>query len=150
MMQLDKKIQKILKNLKRFNDVRIIGLIVFGGIVLLVAWSGLEVVQKNYELEKRVAELKAENEVNKLENANLELKTKYFETDHYLELTARRQFSKAAPGEQLYLVPKDVAMSKTVDLPKTKAEIEAATAKPKPKYMQNLEAWLDFFFSRGG
>lgn len=133
---------------KRYSDVRVIGLLIFAVIVLLVTWSGMKVMQTNYELQKREAELRQKNEINKLENENLRLKNTYYETDHYLELTARRQFNKAAPGEKLYLVPESVAMSKTVDLPKTTAEEIEQQRANKPKYQQNFEAWLDFLFKR--
>lgn len=138
--------EKLFKKLKRYSDVRIIGLVVFGIIVLLVTWSGLQVMQTNYELQKKEASLRAENENKKLENSNLKLENKYLETDHYLELTARRQFNKAAPGEQLHLVPEEVALRYTVDLPKTQSQIREEQSTNKSKYQQNFEAWLDFFF----
>lgn len=118
----------------------------FGLVVLLITWSSFRVLQVNYELQKKEAYLRQKNEITKLENENLKLKNTYLETDEYLELTARRQFNKAAEGESLYLIPKEVAMSKTIDLPKDKAEEEAAKAANKSKYRQNLEEWMDFLF----
>jgi cell division protein FtsB len=139
--------QNIIEKLKYLSDVRVAGLLVFGVIVLLVSWSGLQVMQKNYELEKREARLRAENVNKKLENENLKLKNTYFETDHYLELASRRQFSKAAPGEKLFLVPREVAFDNTVE-PAEEENSEQERVKPKSKYQQNIDAWLDFMFSR--
>lgn len=137
------------KKYKKFSDVRVIGLVMFGLVVLLITWSSFRVLQINYELQKKEAYLRQKNEITKLENENLKLKNTYLETDEYLELTARRQFNKAAEGETLYLIPKEVAASKTVDLPQDKAEEEAAKAAQKPKYRQNLEEWMDFLFKTG-
>src|SRR5690606_14522893 len=101
---------------KSLGDVRNIGLIVFGIIAVLVTWSGIKVVQTNYDLQKRIATMQQQNDIKKLENSNLELKNRYYETDQYLELAARRQYNKALPGEKLLIVPKSVALAHTVDV----------------------------------
>lgn len=134
------------KKYKKFTDVRVIGLFMFGLVVLLITWSSFRVLQVNYELQKKEAYLRQKNEITKLENENLKLKNTYLETDEYLELTARRQFNKAIDGETLYLIPKEVAMSKTIDTPQDKAEEEAAKSADKSKYRQNLEEWMNFLF----
>lgn len=133
---------------KELSDVRLIGLIMFGVVAVLVAWSSLKTLQVNYELQKKEAVLRQKNINKKLENQNLKFKNTYFETDEYLELTARRQFNKAAPGEELYLIPKDIALSKTVKPQDTSAETQQRQAQQKTKYQRNLEAWLGFLFHR--
>lgn len=138
---------KYLKKVEPFMDVRVFGLMVFAVIMLLVSWSGLKVLQTNYELEKRITQLNQRNQIQDLQNQNLKLKNQYFETDQYLELTARRQFSKAAPGEKLYLVPDSVAMAKTIDVPKEAVQVKASE-KPLPKYRENLNAWMAFLMHR--
>ena len=131
---------------KQFLDIRLVGLLAFGVVVILVAWSSLRVLQINYDLQKQETSLRQRNQLQKLENENLRLKNVYFESDEYLELSARRQFNKAAPGEKLYIIPQSVAMSKTVELPKTEKTIKTEANENKPKYQQNLQAWKDFFF----
>ena len=141
---------KYLEKLKPFMDVRVLGLILFGIIVLLVSWSGLSVLQNNYKLEKALAGLKQQTSVQQLENENLKLKNQYYETDQYLELAARRQFDKAAPGESAYLVPASVALGKTVDIPKEQQTALPMPAKPKSKYRQNIDDWIDFLLHQNG
>src|SRR5688572_22142749 len=106
------KLKKYRKHpyVEQLKDVRVIGLIAFCVIALLVAWSGLGAIQSNYVLQKQIARLEQENQVKDLENNNLKLKNQYYNTDQYLELQARRQFGRAAPGETLILVPKGVAL----------------------------------------
>ncbi len=135
------------KRLQRFSDVRVIGLIAFGIVMVLVAWSSLRVLQVNYELQKQETSLKQKNELQKLENENLKFKNVYYESEEYLELSARRQFNKAAPGEKLYLIPSSVAMSHTTDLPKTQSQVERDKQQHRPKYSQNLENWRIFFLN---
>lgn len=134
------------ENIKRFSDIRVIGLIAFGIVVLLVSWSSLRVLQVNYELEKQETGLQQKNQIQKLENENLRLRNVYFESDEYLELSARRQLNKGLAGEKLYLVPESVAMSHTVSLPKTQQQIEIEKQQHRSKFQQNLEDWKNFFF----
>jgi cell division protein FtsB len=135
--------------MQQLRDVRVLGLLVFVMLVLLTTWSGIKVIQTNYELARRVASLEQEVEVRQLENANLRLRNQYYETDEFLELAARRQFGRAAPGEKLMLVPKEVALSHTVDLSgKSKTTAEQPQEGDKPAYQRNFEAWVNFFLHR--
>lgn len=136
---------KYLRHLRDLRDVRTLGLLLFAGVVLLVSWSGVGVIQANYDLQKQIADLEQQVELKELENSNQRLRNQYYETDQYLELQARRQFNKAAPGEKLYIVPKNVALSHSVEpiipTPETEADKPA-----KPFYQKNFEAWINFLF----
>ncbi len=128
--------------------MRNVGLYIFTLIVVVISWSGVKTVQKNYELQKKISVLAQQNAVLKLQNENTALQNKYFETDQYLELAARQNLGLAAPGEQVLLVPKSLAM-KYVDpslAPKTNQV--STTADNRPKYIRNLEAWRDFLLGR--
>lgn len=133
----------------QLRDVRVVGLIFFGVIALLVTWSTLGAIQANYELQKQIARLEEQNKVHELENANLALKNQYFETDQYLELTARRQYGKALPGEKVLLVPESVALAKTIDIKEDRPQGEKKSPQ-KPRYQKNFEAWMRFLFRPEG
>lgn len=133
--------------IKQLGDIRNIGLIVFAILFLLVSWSVVQAIQTNYELQKRISKLEQENKVKELENSNLKLRNEYLNTDQFLELSARRQFGKSAPGETLITVSKEAALSKVI----ASASNETAknlTEPSKPKYQQNFEAWADWFLHR--
>lgn len=132
------------------SDVRVIGLLAFFAVILLVAFSSVRVLQTNYELQKKENELLQINEIKTLENENLKLKNVFFESDEYLELTARRQFNKALPGEELYVIPESVALRKVKNTPKASASEEKLKqeSESKPDYQKNLEAWRDFLLHR--
>lgn len=141
------KIKKTLQThiVKVFSDVRSFGLLVFVIAALLVTWSGIRVVQRNYDLQKQISVMRQENEIKRLANSNLALKNQYLETDQYLELTARRQYNRALPGEKLLIVPKAVALAHTVEPPA--AETDPVTVEHEgPWYERNFNAWLDFLF----
>ena len=141
---------KIKESIKLLSDVRVVGLLAFFAVIMLVAYSSVRVLQTNYELQKKENELLQINEIKQLENENLRLKNVYLESDEYLELTARRQFNKALPGEELYVIPESVALAKVKDTPDITPtdEKDKQEAENKPVYQKNLEAWRDFFFHK--
>ena len=131
---------------KQMRDIRLLGLNLFVAIALLVTWNSVGVIQANYELQQDLSRLQQENEIRALENETLRLRNEYYQTDQYLELAARKQFSKAAAGETLVLVPDEVALRYSHEpLPNPEASLATST---KPKYQQNFEAWMEFFFRR--
>jgi cell division protein FtsB len=133
------------------SDVRSLGMIVFGVIALLVTWSSVRVVQTNYDLEKQMSAIQQQNDVQGLANNNQKLKNEYYTTDAYLELSARRHFNKAAPGEKLLIVPKEVALAHSIELPKPKTAAENLNDTIKasgPSLQRNFNAWMTFLFHR--
>jgi cell division protein FtsB len=151
MLPKTKKLQQ-LPLLSWISDVRMLGLVVFTILALLVTWSGIKVVQTNYELQKQMSAMQQKNEVSKLKNSNLALKNQYYETDQYLELAARRQYNKGLPGEKLLIVPKSVALAHTVEVKIPQPEVKNASALENegPWYESNFNAWLEFLFRREG
>lgn len=141
-MDYPRKLLKIIESILR--DTRALALIGFAVIAVLVAWNSVGVLQQNYELEKKISSLKQRNDVAKLENENQKLRNKYFESDEYLELTARRQLGKAKDGEKLYLIPRGLAESSSINVKPIVEEIPEPELQ-KNKYQRNIESWIRFF-----
>ncbi len=144
------KIKNLVKHplAHELRDVRVLSMVVFGVIVLLVSWSGVRVIEINYQLQQQLSRMEEQNKLRQLENANKNLENQYYQSNQYLELQARKQFGKAAPGETLLLVPKNVALAHTIDLPQKDQQTQTAETPAKPFYQQNFEAWMRFFFHR--
>ncbi len=134
---------------EQWRDTRLWTFVVFGVVVLLASWSGVRVIETNYELQKKIAKLEQQNEVIQLQNRNQSLKNQYLESDTYLELAARKQFGKAAPGETLVIVPQQVSYTYATELPNaTVAENQQSNDDTnEPFYARNLNAWRDFVFA---
>lgn len=130
----------------RLRDVRFAGQLLFLVVVLLVSWSGVKAIDANYTLQKQIASLQQQNDVQQLENNNLALQNDYYNSNQYLELSARQNFGLAAPGEKELLVPANVALSYTAPEPKTPTA--ARPASNQPLYARNVQAWVDFFLHR--
>ena len=138
------------ERLKQLTDIRNIGLYIFTVIVLAISWSGVKTVQSNYELQKQISVLKQQNDVLRLTNENTYLQNQYLGTNQYLELSARRNFGLAAPGETVLLVPKSVAM-KYVDPslnPDSNDTSGVSADTNKSKAAKNLQDWRDFLLGR--
>jgi cell division protein FtsB len=131
----------------QLRDLRVVGLLLFLVIVLLVSWSGVKAIETNYDLQKQIAALRQQNRVKELANENLKLENEYFETPQYLEVAARHDFGLAKKGETVLNVPRTVAVSFTVDLPKPQAPKEETKVR-QPTYQRNFQAWMDFLFHR--
>lgn len=131
----------------RLQDVRFAGQVLFVIIVLLISWSGVKAIETNYQLQRQISALRQQSDIQKLKNTNLKLQNEYFNTNQYLELSARQNFGLAAPGEKELIVPKDVALSYTVPLPQS-GDSNATTTTKQSRFEQNYQAWVDFFMHR--
>lgn len=148
-MPLQQKLQDYFKlalaYVANLQDIRVVGQLVFVVIVLLVSWSGVKAINTNYALQKQIASLQQQTAIQQLENNNLKLRNQYYNSSQYLELAARQNFGRAAPGEKEIVVPTQVALSYTVPVPK--APVPKPEARPS-QYQRNIEAWVSFFLHR--
>jgi cell division protein FtsB len=130
---------------KGLYDFRLVVLVVIGLISLSVFWNGAKIIQRNYELTQKVAEITKENEILELENRNKELQNQYLATDEFAELTARRIFGKASPGERVYIVPEEVAIA---SLESPTSEDSSTENIEDGDSRSNFEAWMNIYFGR--
>jgi len=145
-IKTEKYKQQAVFYVQRMSDLRFAGQVVFAIIVLLITWSGVKSIQTNYGLQKQISQLNQENAVKKLQNDNLALQNQYYNSNQYLELSARQNFGLAAPGEKELIVPQAVALAHTVNLPTPTQQISADAH--QPAYQKHFEAWVNFFLHR--
>lgn len=136
--------EPIVKRISRFFELRFAGQAVFIVIILLITWSGIGAIQSNYKLQEQLNELNQQNELANLQNENIALQNEYYQSNGYLELSARENLGLALPGETELLVPDNVALSYTVPQPATSTGI----VKNPTKSQQDFAAWVDFFMHR--
>ncbi|MFI5271292.1 MAG: septum formation initiator family protein [Candidatus Saccharimonadales bacterium] len=147
-MQIKRKEKTaLLEVVNKLNDVRFIGQVIFVVVVLLLSWSGVKVIQTNYNLQKQIAILNQQNNLQKLKNNNLALQNQYYNSDQYLELSARQNFGLAAQGEKELIVPQQVALDYTIDV-KSISTTSTVQISKQPKYQKNIESWVNFFLHR--
>lgn len=142
------KLEKIYDYVLQFRDVRAVGLLFFLVIVLLISWSGVKVIDTNYRLQKQISEYQQQNQVRQLANTNIKLENQYFQTNQYLDISARQNFGLAAPGETVLNVSTAVALTHTVDLQDTEQVQVTKTKAKQPSYQRNFQAWINFLLHR--
>lgn len=136
-------IKQLTELVGRFRDIRFTGQVVFAAMLLLVSWSSIKTIQTNYVLQKQIATLRQQNAVAELETKNAALQNEYFKTDTYLELSARRNYGLAMPGETVMLVPRSVAYAYAPELQNAENDTDKLAAKPS-----NFQSWINFFLNR--
>ncbi len=143
---LDRIIKKLkTKNIANYFTFGAIGIYVVAIVSISVAWAGTKAIQRNYQLLREVAVLEQEADISRQRVENQKLLNEYYKSDAFLELAARRQLNKAAPGEKLLIVPKEVALSKLPESTQDKADSDKDTKAD----LANWQAWLRFLTGRG-
>ncbi len=125
---------RIKKQLTLDNVVLLVAML----LALSWAWSTVNVLTRNYDLERQVQQTDLDNQLIELQNENLKLEQAYFQTDEYLELQARKLLNKAQPGEHLVILPKTDETAVTTNSTKVSSVSKS-----------NFELWVDFLFGRG-
>lgn len=133
------------KNLRSYFSLGALGVYLIAVVSLSVAWASTKAIQRNYQLMKDISVLEQEADIAKQKVANQKLENEYYKSDAFLELAARSQLNKAALGEKLMIVPKEVALAK---LPAGSVEADLGPIATK-KEIPNWQAWLQFLTGRG-
>lgn len=127
----------MLEQLKaKFAKLASPGMLIIVGVA--VFWLGfmtitIDVMNRNYRLQRQVDQGMLDNQVIEIQNENLRLERAYYKTDEYLELSARALLGKALPGEHLVLLKR--AEVADTNQGKTNQQFEQRS---------NLDQWLDF------
>ena len=127
----------MLEQLKvRFAKLASPGMLMIVGVA--VFWLGfititIDVMNRNYRLQRQVDQGALDNQVIEIQNENLRLEQAYYKTNEYLELSARALLGKALPGEHLVLLKR--AEVADTNQGKTNQQFEQRS---------NLDQWLDF------
>ncbi len=122
----------------------------FNNLVILTAfliaagwvWGSLQVMQRNYGLQKEVDQKRRELQLADLQKQSLQLQQRYYQTDEYRELAAREALGLVMPGEKLLILPANSQVAKDAD---KKPVTSSAAATPQDK-TSNMEQWLNFLF----
>lgn len=112
-----------------------VGFIVAGGAIFWLVFMTItiDVMNRNYRLQRQVDQGMLDNQVIEIQNENLRLEQAYYKTNEYLELSARALLGKALPGEHLVLLKR--AEVADTNQGKTDQQFEQRS---------NIDQWLDF------
>lgn len=100
------------------------------------AWGSIEMMQRNYTLQRTLDLKRREQTLAELENATLAYEKRYYESDEYKELAARKYVGLASEGEKVLILPP----SEVRDTTETAAS-QSIIANETPS---NFRQWVDF------
>ena len=143
--------------MKKINLQKIIyttrrSLLTFNNLVILVAfliaagwvWGSLQVMQRNYTLQKEVDYKQRQLQLVGLQKDSLQLQNRYYATNEYKELALRDSLGLVMPGEKVLILPDNTEAVKSADAAASHTKI--TTAPSVQDKTSNMEQWLNFLF----
>lgn len=121
----------------------------FNNLVILTAfliaagwiWGSLQVMQRNYSLQKEVDYKKRQLQLAGLQKDSLELQKRYYQTNEYKELAARESLGLVMPGEKVLILPDNSEAAIQADKERSRVVETVSIEKSS-----NMEQWLNFLF----
>jgi len=104
------------------------------------AWGSVEVMQRNYDLQKEVDGKGREQKLLELETATLTFEQRYYKSDEYKELAVRERLGLAKPGESVLILPLNSLAAQQADDAVRKRQ-PTQTVQPS-----NFQQWMNFIF----
>jgi hypothetical protein len=103
------------------------------------AWGSIEMMQRNYTLQKTLELKQRQQRLTELQVATLGYEQKYYESGEYKELAARAYLGLAAPGEKVLILPPNSAEA-------SKADTAPASTESTGRRPGNFQQWMNFLF----
>jgi len=106
------------------------------------AWGSVQMMQRNFDLQKEIDDKKRQLVLIQLQTDMLGYEQRYFNSSEYQELAIRERMGLAMPGEKvLILPPNSTAAQKADQLISNDTTSQKITAPPS-----NFELWMNFLF----
>ena len=105
------------------------------------AWGSIEMMQRNYDLQKELDTKAREQKLIELETENLALQQRYYKGSEYQELAVRERVGLANPGEKALILPPNSQAAKDADRV-VAGDLPAASSQP----VSNIQQWVNFLF----
>jgi len=127
----------------RHNYLTLNNGVILIAIIIAIGWvyGSLEVMQKNYKLQKALDDKSRQLIVAQLDTASAQLEQRYYKTDEYKELAVRQRLGLVTPGESVIILPPNSEAAKAID--KTS---NSDLSQSKPVELSNLNQWMNFLF----
>jgi len=105
-------------------------------VFLWATWATIGAIVNNYNLQKKVDVLNDQIAKLRIDNDRLEFSNEFYKTDEYLDIAARRDLNKLAPGESILVTPlrdEDYLANETIAV--------------EEYQRSNFSDWIDFLFN---
>lgn len=119
---------------RKYFNLQTATIIVALYIAISWAWGALNMMDRNYKLQKELSKKQQELQLIEVESITLELEKKYYQTREYQELAARKNLGLVLPGEMVLILPPNTSADST----SKKESTDKITKK------SNFQEWMDF------
>ena len=119
---------------RKYFNLQTATIIVALYIAISWAWGALNMMDRNYRLQKELSKKQQELQLIEVESITLELEKKYYQTREYQELAARKNLGLVLPGEKVLILPPNTSTDST----SKKDSTDKITKK------SNFQEWMDF------
>lgn len=104
------------------------------------AWGSVDVMQRNYDLQKEVDGKAREQKLLELETTTLTFEQRYYKSDEYKELAVRERLGLAKPGEKVLILPANSPAA-------VQADDQVLLREPgRTEQPSNFQQWMNFIF----
>lgn len=119
---------------RKYLNLQALTIVIALYIAFSWAWGALNMMDRNYKLQKELSKKQQELRLIEVESITLELEKKYYQTREYQELAARKNLGLVQAGEKVLILPPNTSKD-TSD--------ESYTAEKVYK-KSNFQEWMDF------
>lgn len=114
------------------------------GVALIIgagwAWGSVEMMQRNFDLQKDVDGKSRQLQLVDLQTQNLAYEQRYYKSAEYQELAVRARLGLAKPGEKAIILPPNSEVAKKADTLLAKQTVRSVES------IDNVQQWMNFLF----
>lgn len=112
-------------------------------IAISWAWSSVQAVQRNYQLQRDVDDKRRDLALTQLQTDTLAYEQRYYKSREYQALEAKRRLGLADAGEKVIVLPPNSAQAKALDKAAATPALTLSSNEPAPPPFQQ---WMNFLF----
>jgi len=115
-------------------------LVIVVALLIAASWAigSVQVMERNYKLQKQINAKNQQLKLIELETATLKFQKKYYQTDEYKELAVRQRLGMGFPGETSLILPENSKKAIESDAKQAGRLVRA------PTKATNTESWVNF------
>jgi len=115
-------------------------LVVMVALLIAASWAvgSVQVMERNYKLQKQINAKNQQLKLAELETATLRFQKKYYQTDEYKELAVRQRLGLGFAGETALILPPNSKQASADDANTTFKRVGS------PTKATNTEQWVNF------
>ena len=139
----NRNIHRLFYKIRRYSTTNNVVLVIAAVIAISWAWSSVQAVERNYQLQREVDDKHRQLQLTELQTDTLAYEQRYYKSREYLELESKRRLGLAQSGEKVVVLPPNSDKAKQATKTQDQAFTVTPVDTPAPPPVQQ---WLNFLF----